>query len=86
MTADDTPALLAAQIACHEATDGAGLKVFLTRVKDPEHVRKTLMEMTRDYRRGVGWLHENGEEAFCRNLSLVSNLMAEWLKHKRTNS
>ena len=71
-------------IACRDAVDSRGLKIFLVSVHDVDAVRTKLQGMAQDYCTGTGWLYENGEETFVRNMGLVANLLAEWLKHNRT--
>jgi hypothetical protein len=62
------------------ATDGRGLAVMLCpRPTDIDAVRHSLYMFVQNFRPENHWL-SNGEEAGCRNLALLANLLAEHLR------
>ena len=68
------------------ATDGRGLAVMLcSNPLDIDQVRGDLYLFAMNFRPENVWLND-GEEAGCRNLALLANLLAEHIKTARLST
>ena len=89
----DYPGLEGAMIACQQAVDARGLKIFLVNVWDVDAVRAKLLYYAASLQVGNVHLGENlskpdkwPEANTAHNVALLAELLCQWLRYQELST